>query len=181
LLELPRQGFEEGYHGYVSADPTVAVEGTPLPRPAAAATLCRFPLQRIVLAAAAAFRVTPADALRSCQPRRLFAALALDQGWPASAVAACCKLTAAAVRRVTVSSETLAAGRLCVNDERLLTAVSAVAEPGGGPRRGLSAGPSRRHGVAGRLRRGLSTPAAGADRDVGAPSWRGRRDAGGGR
>ncbi len=57
--------FVERHHAYVSADPTVDVEGAPLPIPALPGELTRWSLERIQLAAVAAHRAHPDDARRS--------------------------------------------------------------------------------------------------------------------
>jgi hypothetical protein len=121
-----RCGFEETFHRYVSGDPTVAVEGTPLPQPAVTTRLACYPLQRIQLASSAAHRVLASELFRHCQPRRLFVALARDQGWPHAVIANACGLSLRSVRRVEISSAALAAGRLCLGDDRLLSAVDDI-------------------------------------------------------
>ena len=125
-LRLPRADFERSHHEYVSSDPTVAVAGTPAPQPAPPTRVACFPLQRIQLAAAAAYRQPPARVFRHPRPRRLFVVLARDQGWPVNLVALACGLTPQAVRKVVVAPQVLAAGRLCLGDDRLLAPVRAL-------------------------------------------------------
>ncbi len=64
------------FHAYVSGDPSVAVAGTPLPRPAQPCTLQRHPLADIVVAAEAA---TPWSSLP--ERRQVFVWLAYSCGW----------------------------------------------------------------------------------------------------
>ena len=123
--------FRRELHAYVSSDPSVAVAGTPAPIAASSATVSRFSLWRIQLAAAAAHRVQTADVCQLCQPRRLFVALARDQGWPTRWIADACGMSMQNARRVFVPAQVLRAGRLCLNDDRLLQAVSVQIRPDG--------------------------------------------------
>jgi hypothetical protein len=131
----PRQGFEAVFHGYVSADPDVSIDGTPVPEPVHSTALACFPLRRIQLAAGAAFRVRGSMVFGHRRARRLFVALARDQGWPNRPIAAASSMSERNVRRIVVASSALAAGRLCVADDRLLLAVDDLSG-GFGPQRG---------------------------------------------
>jgi hypothetical protein len=124
----PRRGFEQWLHRYVSSDPDVAVEGTPIPLPAPPTAIARFPLERIQLASAAATRVLASTVPQRRQPRRLFIALARDQGWPNAVIAKASGMSIQNVRRVSVPKQALAAARLCLNDDRLLFAVNDLHE-----------------------------------------------------
>jgi hypothetical protein len=119
-----RHGFEAVFHGYVSGDPTVALAGTPLPLPAAPTKLSRFPLEQILLASAATHRVQASTVLHQRQPRRLFVALARDQGWATPVIADACGLTMQGVRRISVAPGALAGARLCLGDDRLRIGVN---------------------------------------------------------
>jgi hypothetical protein len=118
-----RVGFEQVFHCYVSADPSVRVAGTSLPLPAPSTNVARFPLVRIQLAAGAALRVPGSQVFRCHRSRRLFAHLARDQGWPTTPIARASGISARHVRRIVVGPRALAAARLCLADERLTCGV----------------------------------------------------------
>jgi len=120
------EGFIERFHAYVSGDPSVAVAGTRMPGPARAQPVPLEPLERIAAAAVAATRGTFADLERKGATRRLFVLLARHQGWrDTSLIASMCNMTPRNVRYVTRvrDPELLAAGALCLGDERLLRGV----------------------------------------------------------
>lgn len=121
-LGWPRSEFRRRYHAFVSSDPSVAVDGEPLPVPAAPSTDRTCPLERIALATAAACR-EPLTAIRSSGlARHVFVALAADQGWSGSRVAACIDAHPRTVRRLRglpLPTNALHAARLCLGDRRL--------------------------------------------------------------
>lgn len=122
-LARAREGFEGWLHRYVSADPTVAVEGTPLPAVAPASSITTFPLRDIARAAAAATRARPADICRPGATRDLFLRLAARDGWrDAARLALICRLTAHGVRKNLRNGDVpdLDAAALCLGDPRLL-------------------------------------------------------------
>jgi hypothetical protein len=125
------KGFVEWYHRYVSADPSVHVAGTPVPRPALAAEIATVPLGRIVSAVAAAMRVRP-EAIREIgQARDLFVGLAREQGWRAwDRLASACACTTRAIRKIAdrIDPAALAPARLCLGDARLRQGVPAWGE-----------------------------------------------------
>ena len=129
-LEHSRYDFRRAWHAYVSGDPTVAVAGTPAPTAAPSSSVARFSLQRIQLAAAAAYRVPPTDLPHLCQPRRLFVALARDQAWPTRCIVEACGISMQNARRIRVPAEVLRAGQLCLADTRLLKAVNTPTRDG---------------------------------------------------
>ena len=122
-LSVPVVGFRERWHGYVSADPSVHVAGTPVPMPALPCVVAQVPLQTIILAATTACRA-PLDAIRIKGPARtLFVQLASEQGWRSSSqLAELCACTPRAIRglREHPDLSLLEPGRLCLGDPRLL-------------------------------------------------------------
>ena len=124
-LGRPRVGFEDWFHGYVSGDPSVAVEGTLPPEPPLDDG--PIPLAELVFAAAAALRIPASDARDSAAARRLVVALAPRHGWPAPApVTAALGLapdTLRQIRRRHPVPAGLAAAELCLGDPRLLRPV----------------------------------------------------------
>jgi hypothetical protein len=124
-LDRHEKGFVERFHAYVSGDPSVAVAGTHMPGPARAQPVPLEPLERIAAAAVAATRGTFADLERKGVTRRLFVLLARHQGWrDTSLIASMCNMTPRAVRYIALVKDPalLAAGAMCLGDERLLRA-----------------------------------------------------------
>lgn len=116
--------FVEWLHRYVSSDPSVRVDGTPLPRAAPVRVIPEVPLGAIARAAAFATR-TPLSALRRRGPaRQLFFALAAHQGWrDTDMLAQVTGLTPNAIRRARerpIPAHHLRAATLVLNDPRLL-------------------------------------------------------------
>ena len=114
--------FEGWLHQYVSADPTVAVAGTPCPVEAPASIVTTFPLLDIMRAAASATRARPTDVGKPGPTRDLFLRLAARDGWhDNSRLAAVCSMTPHGVRknlrRIDVPGINAAA--LCLGDPRL--------------------------------------------------------------
>jgi hypothetical protein len=122
-LDEPAHGFAQSFHRYVSGDPSCDPRGTRSPRAPRPAVCARYPLERIVAAAAAATR-QPTAAVRARTPTRTaFVQLAQQQGWTdARLLARTCGVTRHAIweLRRRESPELLAAAALCLSDERLL-------------------------------------------------------------
>jgi hypothetical protein len=123
FLDAPRRNPLAWLHGFVSGDPTVAVDGTPMPRPVEFGRIPSMPLTDVIRAATAALRL-PADAIRRRgSARRLFVGLASAVGWriPA-ALAEACDVTERAIRRLTtqVDPRAVATAAVCLGDPRLL-------------------------------------------------------------
>ena len=117
-----RSGFVAWYHRYVSGDPSVAVDGTPIPNAARPSAISRVPLSTIADAAAAALRRTPAMLQQRGPMRTLFVQLAAEQGWTDCAqLAAIAKCSPRSIARLIASPrpDLLAPGRLCLGDGRL--------------------------------------------------------------
>jgi hypothetical protein len=121
-LRWPMRGFIARYHGYVSADPSTRVEGTPLPHAAAAWGWPVVALGVIVLASAACHRCLPTDVHRRGPVRDTFLALARECGWRDTAtLARVANLCPDAVRWHARRGEPPpTAAWLCLGDSRLL-------------------------------------------------------------
>ena len=122
-LRRPRDGFESWLHRYVSADPSVAVAGTPPPAVAPASGMTTFPLHDIAQAAAAATHAKPESICQPGATRDLFLRLAARDGWcDATRLASICKLTPHGVRKNLRNKVVpgLDAAALCLGDRRLL-------------------------------------------------------------
>jgi hypothetical protein len=100
-LGWTRRDFRARFHKYVSADPHVCIEGTPLPRLVAARRMPEGSLELVRRAVLAATRA-PASALREKTPaRRLFLRLAYRQGWRCpTELGRSCSLHANSVTRI---------------------------------------------------------------------------------
>ncbi len=119
----PASGFARRHHAYVSADPSVHVEGTPSPRPAAPRELPELGLGVLRRAASAACR---GEAGRA--ERRIFVRLALHQGWNDFAVlgrALGVSYEAARTLASRARGDDIAAAILCLGDSRLLEGMQA--------------------------------------------------------
>jgi REP element-mobilizing transposase RayT len=79
-------GFRQRFHHYVSADPSVDVRGTPLPRALEIRRGSVPDLDTVVAAVAAATRLPPQSALSTPRTRRLALSLAVGTGWDDSRV-----------------------------------------------------------------------------------------------
>jgi len=125
-MGYPLARFGEEFHGYISGDPSVAVDGTPLP---VAAVPCRPPekmLAEVQRAAVAAVRGQMEDVRQPGPARELFVALAVEQGWDdAGILADICGISRRAVRRIRVRERRLdtRSASLCLGDSRLVTKV----------------------------------------------------------
>ena len=110
----------ESAHRYISGDPYVAVESTPLPLPAEPAAVSRWPLQALINAATAAGRGHPVTE-RGASRTMLFQ-LARDHGWTgASNLARLTRCERSAVYRAWKAEDIAAPARLCLGDARLRT------------------------------------------------------------
>ncbi len=108
----------EAFHRYVSADPSVAIDGTPVPRISVARY--QHPLAEIALAALSSTRSESADLRRRRLARRVFLQLAREQGWTSSEqLSALCEVTPRAVQKAWAAAPIYGAARLCLHDERL--------------------------------------------------------------
>ncbi len=116
------EGFRERFHRYVSSDPAVRVEGTPLPRPAPPADLPSHPLRDVEHAVLAATRAPPGAHKSRGSARALFVGLAYRQGWRfPTRLGAQCGITREAAGRLAARcpQRYLDAGALCLGDARL--------------------------------------------------------------
>jgi hypothetical protein len=123
LLDEPGHGFGDAFHRYVSGDPSCDTRGTPPPRAPRAAACARYPLERIITAAAAATRQPPAAVRARTATRTALVLLALQQGWTDLRILArACCVTTRAMRtlRRRECPDLLAAAALCLGDDRLL-------------------------------------------------------------
>jgi hypothetical protein len=123
VLQRPRRGFEAAHHSYVSADPDVAVDGTPFPRPASRTIVPGTSLAAVIRAAASATRATPRDVQRPGATRALFVRLASSQGWrDQRQLAEICGTSVRTIQhhKAAPDEALLAAGLLCLGDRRLL-------------------------------------------------------------
>jgi hypothetical protein len=111
-LGRPDEGFVEWFHRYVSSDPSVAVDGSPLPLLATGGTLDEIA------------RAVSCAATEDVTRRRLFALVAAHVGHPRRVIAAELGISPDTVTRWTrrPAPELLRAGLLCLGDERLRTA-----------------------------------------------------------
>lgn len=80
-LRESKHGFRVRFHTYVSADPSVAVAGTPAPKAAPPSDWAKTPLEEILAAAAGALRVSVKQVRKRGTLRTLFIQLAYRQGW----------------------------------------------------------------------------------------------------
>ena len=115
--------FAKRLHGYVSADPSASVEGTPLPVPTEAGPSVLYTLDHVAAAALAASREAPGALQRRKGPsRRLFLHFARRQGWTnAATLARALGVSREAVRRQLAQPEPpgLDAAAMCLGDARL--------------------------------------------------------------
>jgi len=123
-LGRPAAGFARGHHAYVSADSSVRVSGTPLPRTARESSPTSVGLAQLCAAAVAATRSFPESLRRRSTARRLLVQLARRNGWyrPA-ALAELCGVTRQSIHRLLsepLAPAAMAAGAMCLGDERLL-------------------------------------------------------------
>lgn len=132
-LDWPEGDFRQRLHDYTSTGPDANEAGTPLPVAAAPSVVSSVPLELVVRAAFSAAPWQSATARR-----RLAASLAQHQGWASSSVVArALELSPQSVRRLVRGTDPrwLAAGALCLGDERLLfdraTARALVSAHGG--------------------------------------------------
>ena len=103
-LGRPLEGFTEWLHGYVTSDPCVSPTGTTVPRPAPSSAVPVRDLGSIARASIAAVRGVASDLRRhGASARRVFAALAVDQGWASGEIARVCGVDRRSVPRLAAS------------------------------------------------------------------------------
>jgi hypothetical protein len=110
-------------HQFVSGDPHVCVEGTPLPEPALLGPMASAPLADIARAAAAATRTSPMLIRKRTPTRKLFIWLARAAGWrQTTLLAEVCGVTPDAIRRIARAEDprAVACAARCLGDPRLL-------------------------------------------------------------
>lgn len=120
-----RLDFIERHHRYVSSDPSVRVDGTPLPLPEPPHHIPTHSLWDVALAACAAHR-SPTSAIRRPGPiRETFLALAIHQGWLgyASLIASTGASRSTVKRAIGRRSPPPHAAVLCLGDRRLLVGI----------------------------------------------------------
>jgi REP element-mobilizing transposase RayT len=132
-LNEPSACFASRWHAYVSADPSVAVAGTPFPIPALPTPIATVPLNRIFRAAAAAHRVPLERLARRGPARSTFLAMAQSSGWTDSPLLG--RMVGAS--RTTTwrhghAQQVPAAAWLCLGDARLLESREAGGQRAGG-------------------------------------------------
>jgi hypothetical protein len=123
LLDEPTRGFGDSFHRYVSGDPSCSSNGTRPPRAPQQSECARYPLERIVAAAAAATRQPLAAVQTRGAARAAFVQLALRQGWTdVRLLARTCGVTTRGLRKLRAQErpELVAAAALCLGDDRLL-------------------------------------------------------------
>jgi hypothetical protein len=126
------EGFGAWFHRYASRDRSVAIAGTPPPRPAEPSRAPIYSLADICRAAASATRGRPGDIVRSGPTRRMFVSLANAQSWPdRGQLAEVCRADASTIWRLSKTpAPGLEAGLLCLGDRRLLHHDTEVAASG---------------------------------------------------
>jgi hypothetical protein len=121
-------GFVRAHHAFVSADHSVRVDGTPLPRPAVPTGWGASGLERICAAALAATRARAPDLGRRSEARRLLVRLAYRHGCgrPQLLALLChtSRKAVSALREASLGRGVLEAAELCLGDERLLAATA---------------------------------------------------------
>ena len=108
-------------HAYISADPSVAVDGTHMPTEAPRNDLPVRALGEIAKAAMMATRGAGPDLRRRTSTRRVFLHLAREQGWTsAGTLARACAMTRRGVLYDWTLDVSTREAALCLGDERLL-------------------------------------------------------------
>ena len=126
-----RIGGPAALHAYVSADPSVSVDGTPPPRPAGPSPVATRPIAAVGQAALAAWRVGDGGLRRRGPARTDFLRLAWNQGWRGGGdVAGLVGGGTQAFRRARAHPPT-AASLVCLGDARLLARIEPT-DPRGG-------------------------------------------------
>lgn len=122
-------GFASRFHAYVSADPTVQVEGTPFPQKAPPKARPTESIGEILFASAAAFRAHPSAVLKAGRVRSIFIHLAHRQGWYRPKVLAeICNISPRAVLYIVKRKPPsgMDAAVLCLGDRRLRWAIPEI-------------------------------------------------------
>ncbi|MBI5480915.1 MAG: hypothetical protein HY906_18800 [Deltaproteobacteria bacterium] len=127
-LGRPSAGFARAHHAYVSADPAVRVDGTPLPRPTTPSAAAVVGLERLCAASLAATRSLAAALCHRTLARHVLVRLAHRYGWSRPhMLAEICRMSRRAVRAQragTLERRVLEAAELCLGDDRLLRATA---------------------------------------------------------
>jgi len=123
-LRYPESGFRVALHRYISGDPSVHVDGTPMPVAAPATSIASAGLTAIAEAAAAATRGKPTDICARGQTRNAFLRLARHCGWarPRPLAQACAMSTAGVsrcFRHAPPNCSVVRAAALCLGDARM--------------------------------------------------------------
>ena len=132
VLRWRGEDFRGSFHRYVTSDPHVDVSGTPIPRPQPPSDAPGVTLEQVVRAALSATRARASDLRVRGAPRRVFAALAWNQGFrQPSVIARLCDVHPDTVARLARACphEWLAAAALCLGDARLLSRSVSVPQP----------------------------------------------------
>ena len=114
--------FKVRFHAYVSGDPSVAVGGTPFPRPAKPKSFPEQSIIEILDASAATLRLPLSQVRKRRGLRRVFVHLAGHQGWTQTQVLSqICGITPRAIQYILEQDppESLSAAALCLGDVRL--------------------------------------------------------------
>jgi hypothetical protein len=123
VLREKEMGFEDRFHSYVSSDPTVAIQGTSLPKAAFPRPLAEEGVLEILMAASAALRMPALDVRRKGELRLLFIHLARLHGWGKPAVLAeICGVSPRAIHMLMnkrPSPRGVKEAALCLGDRRL--------------------------------------------------------------
>ncbi len=115
-------GFKVRFHDYVSADPSVNVEGTPFPQSAIPKIWAEKSIGEILAASAAALRVRTSEVNEKGLLRPLFIHLASLHGWHRpSLLAQICGITPRNTQYILNRSQpkSIVAAELCLGDRRL--------------------------------------------------------------
>jgi hypothetical protein len=122
ILGEKENGFANRFHDYVSSDPSVAVTGTPAPKPSIPKSLAEDGIIEILNAASAALRTPASFVGEPGHLRDLFVHLACEQGWRKPILLAkICGVTPRSIQRIisTKSPQGMQAAMLCLGDRRL--------------------------------------------------------------
>lgn len=123
LINESRRNFLVRFHAYVSGDPSVDVEGTPLPKRAESRGISFHSLGEILEASAAALRVLPDDIQKNSPLRSLFIHMAYRYEWRRpTLLGQICGLSRGGVHRVLTLTPPIGieAAELCLGDFRLI-------------------------------------------------------------
>ena len=116
------KGFAVRFHGYVSGDPSVRVDGTPYPERTIPGEWAQHSITEILAASAAALRLLHSDVEKSGSLRILFIHSAYRHGWrQPSLLAKICKCSRRSIHRILNDPIPIGieATDLCLGDSRL--------------------------------------------------------------